>query len=271
MERIKPPRRPHPEDLDVTAVSGADVRRLFDACETWTELLCLSTLAYLGPRRRAASNLRRRDVDIERGTIRFREKGGKVITKPIPEEFAELLREAVRLGVIATDADSYVIPMARGQRRDGDRDDRLIWRTIKKLGERAGVEVHPHSLRAAFAVKFLETHPGEVEALQRLMGHSKMETTQIYLRRLDRERAMERVRDLSWGSPFASIAVEARTGFEPVEGSAPIARAPAERQTRAASPHCRSTPARRMARAKRERAGSRRRAQPAHLVSRPAD
>ena len=42
------------------------------------------------------------------------------------------------------------------------------------------------------------------------------EATQIYLRRLDRERAMERVRDLSWGSPFASIAVKARTGFEPV-------------------------------------------------------
>ena len=63
---------------------------------------------------------------------------------------------------------------------------------------------------------FLEISPGKVEALQRLTGHSKMETTQIYLRRLDRERAMERVRDLSWGSPFASIAGEARTGFEPV-------------------------------------------------------
>jgi hypothetical protein len=48
------------------------------------------------------------------------------------------------------------------------------------------------------------------------MDHSKMETTQIYLRRLDRERAMERVRDLSWGSPFASIPGKARTGFEPV-------------------------------------------------------
>jgi integrase len=215
MERIKPPRRPHPDDLDVTTVSGADVRRLFDACESWTDLLCLATLAYLGPRRRAASNVRRRDVDLERGTIRFREKGGKVITKPIPNEFAELLRTAVAAGVIPSPA-SYVIPMPRGQRREGDRDDRIIWRTVKKLGARAGVEVHPHSLRAAFAVKFLETHPGEVEALQRLMGHSKMETTQIYLRRLDRERAMERVRDLSWGSPFASMAVEARTGFEPV-------------------------------------------------------
>lgn len=102
--------------------------------------------------------------------------------------------------------ESYVIPMPRGQRREGDRDDRIIWRTIKSLGERAGVEVHPHSLRAAFAVRFLETHPGEIEALQRLMGHSKMETTQIYLRRLDRERAMERVRDLSWGAPFGAIA-----------------------------------------------------------------
>jgi len=218
-ERIKPPRRPHPDDLDVTTVSGADVRRLFDACETWTEFLCLSTLAYLGPRRRAASNVRRRDVDIERGTIRFREKGGKVITKPIPEEFAGLLREAIRLGVIGASPDSYVIPMARGQRREGERDDRLIWRTIKRLGKRAGVEVHPHSLRAAFAVKFLETHPGEVEALQRLMGHSKIETTQIYLRRLDRERAMERVRDLSWGAPFAAIAGEARSGFEPLYGA----------------------------------------------------
>ena len=106
--------------------------------------------------------------------------------------------------------------MPRGQRREGDRDDRIIWRTIKKLGERAGVEVHPHSLRAAFAVRFLESHPGEVEALQRLMGHAKMETTQVYLRRLDRERAMERVRDLSWGSPFGVHTSKARTGFEPV-------------------------------------------------------
>jgi hypothetical protein len=48
------------------------------------------------------------------------------------------------------------------------------------------------------------------------MGHSKMETTEIYLRRLDRKRAMERVRDLSWGSLFAAKGLKARTGFEPV-------------------------------------------------------
>jgi integrase len=159
MARIEPPSRHHSEDLPVTTVSANDVRRLFDACETWHELLCLSTLAYLGPRRRAASGLRRRDLDLDRATLRFREKGGKVITKPLPEEFAELLRQASAAGVIGTESDAYVIPMIRKQRRGGERDDRIVWRTIKCLGARAGVEVTPHSLRAAFAVLFLERTP----------------------------------------------------------------------------------------------------------------
>jgi hypothetical protein len=49
---------------------------MFDPCETWGELLCLSTLAYLGPCRGASSQLRWRDSDLERETIRFKEKGG---------------------------------------------------------------------------------------------------------------------------------------------------------------------------------------------------
>jgi integrase len=215
MARIEPPKRLAADDLDVTTVSGADVRRLFDACQTVHELLCLSTLAYLGPRRGAASALRWRDVDLERERIRFREKGGKVITKPIPREYVAIL-QAARAVSREYDPDSYVIPMVRKQKRLGDRDDRIIYRTVKRLGARARIEVHPHSLRAAFAVEFLETHPGELEALRRLLGHSKPETTQIYLRRLDRERSMESVQDLSWGARFAAFAEEAPSGFEPL-------------------------------------------------------
>ena len=75
--------RQQSDDLDVTTVSANDVRRLFDACERWHDLLCLATLAYLGPRRRAASNLRRRDLDLVDGTLKFREKGGKLITEAL--------------------------------------------------------------------------------------------------------------------------------------------------------------------------------------------
>jgi hypothetical protein len=33
------------------------------------------------------------------------------------------------------------------------------------------------------------------------MGHNRIETTLVYLRRKDKAKAMESVRDLSWGQP----------------------------------------------------------------------
>ncbi len=145
--------------------------------------------------------------------IRFREKGAKTIRKPIPVEFARLLRAATLSAEVDCEQDDYVVPMQRKQ-EGNERDDRVISRYVKALGKRADVKVTPHSLRAAFAVLFLETHPGELEALQRLLGHRKPETTQIYLRRMDNEKAVRRVEDLSWGLRFGASAVEAPSRFE---------------------------------------------------------
>ena len=46
------------------------------------------------------------------------------------------------------------------------------------------------------------------------MGHTKADTTEIYLRRLNKGRAMESLRDLSWGAPFGAFVEEAPTRFE---------------------------------------------------------
>jgi hypothetical protein len=89
-----------------------------------------------------------------------------------------------------------------------------------------------HALRAAFAVYYLERFPGDVEALKELLGHRSIATTQVYLRKLDRASAMERVRGLSWdvaetgdaepsessqtaAERFASSAGVGAGGFEP--------------------------------------------------------
>ena len=61
-----------------------------------------------------------------------------------------------------------------------------------------------HSLRRAFAVAFPTSHRGGLESLQALMNHSRIDTTQGYLRALNRK-VMEAVRDLSWGSVFPSL------------------------------------------------------------------
>lgn len=202
LERIDRPKRIASEDLDVTSISTADVRKLIAACHTWTEKLAIAIPLYMGPRRRAAALLRLSDYDQDAQKIRFREKGQKIIWKPVPDELARMLGAAIADGAIVEDSD-YLIPNEHPTTKPGDRDDRIVWHVVKRVARRAGVEAHVHSLRAAFAVYYLEQHPGDIEALKELMGHRSLATTQVYLRKLDRGEAMERVRDLSWAVPEA--------------------------------------------------------------------
>jgi Phage integrase family len=162
------------------------------------------------------------------GRLRFREKGGKVVWKPVPDELRSMLEAALAAGAI----EHYLVPPEGYLLRKDDRDDRVIWRIVKRVAARAGIEAHVHALRAAFAVYYLERFPGDVEALKELLGHRSIATTQVYLRKLDRASAMERVRELSWGvvgsddedhsgssqtagKRFASSSAVGAGGFEP--------------------------------------------------------
>jgi integrase len=217
MARVARPRRQRPEDTDVVIVTPKDVQRMLAASRDWQELLCLSVLAYLGPRRDSASRLRWRDVDLDERTLRFREKGGKVSVKPMPDELAAILREARASGQVPCDAHDYVIPNRRpASVRRPERSNKIIWETVLRVADRVGVRATVHALRRAFAVAFLTSHPGAIESLQALMNHSRIDTTQVYLRALNRSKAMEAVRNLSRGSGLRPQPVEAHTGFEPV-------------------------------------------------------
>lgn len=84
--------------------------------------------------------------------------------------------------------------------RTDQRDDRVIWRIVKTVAERAGiVDCHVHALRAAFAVFYLDRNPDDLLGLKDLLGHKSLNTTLIYLRRRNRQAGMESVRSLSWG------------------------------------------------------------------------
>jgi len=217
MVRVARPRRQRPDDVDVVIVTPGDVERMLLASEGWQELLCLAVLAYLGPRRDSASRLRWRDVDLDEGTLRFREKGSKVSVKPMPHELQAILRAAYESGQVRCGGDDYVIPNRRpGGVRRAERCNKVIWETVLRVAERIGVRATVHALRRAFAVAFLTSHPGAIESLQALMNHARIDTTQVYLRALNKSKAMEAVRDLSWGLGFEEFAVKAHTGFEPV-------------------------------------------------------
>jgi integrase len=182
--------------------------------------------------------LRLSDYDELHGRIRFREKGGKTIWKPVPEQLDAVIRAALAAGVFEDSlkrladcdrsGDPYLIP-PQGKLQKAERDDRVIWRLVKDVAARAGVQTHVHALRAAFAVAYLEENR-DLVGLQELLGHESPETTRVYLRKLDR--AMEPVRKFSWGvslldnvpapvNPqlaeiaFESLSVVGAGGFEP--------------------------------------------------------
>jgi site-specific recombinase XerD len=79
----------------------------------------------------------------------------------------------------------------------------VIWETVRRVAARAKVRSQAHALRAAFAVRFDEAHPDQLLALKGLLGHARLETTLVYLRRRKKQLAMEHVRDLR-GGPWAA-------------------------------------------------------------------
>ena len=114
------------------------------------------------------------------GALRVTGKGAKERLVPFGEEaHSWLLRyladaRAVILRGQATDA-LFVTAHGAGMTRQ------MFWQLVKKHALRGGVEVplSPHTLRHAFATHLLN-HGADLRAVQMLLGHADISTTQIY-------------------------------------------------------------------------------------------
>jgi integrase/recombinase XerC len=69
----------------------------------------------------------------------------------------------------------------------GQRGTRLssqaIWQRLRQRGVQAGMStaLHPHMLRHSFASHVLQSS-GDLRAVQELLGHANISTTQVYTR-----------------------------------------------------------------------------------------
>ncbi|WP_043117150.1 tyrosine-type recombinase/integrase, partial [Pseudacidovorax intermedius] len=67
--------------------------------------------------------------------------------------------------------------------RGGRFGPQAVWQMLRARGIQAGVAapVHPHMLRHSFASHLLQSS-GDLRAVQELLGHASISTTQIYTR-----------------------------------------------------------------------------------------
>jgi len=124
--------------------------------------------------------LRREDLNISAGWILVRGKGSKERIVPIGDRAIKLLDVYSAGGRAALDP-TGVVPWVFISPRGGPLTRQAFWYRVKHYTKLAGirVDVSPHTLRHAFATHLLE-HGADLRAVQLMLGHADLSTTQIY-------------------------------------------------------------------------------------------
>ena len=118
-------------------------------------------------------------LDLREGLLEVSGKGGKTRVLPVGGKARAALRRwlAVRGELLRDAAEPALFIGARGARLQRSGVRARLLRLVKRRG--LDRHVHPHMLRHAFASHLLESS-GDLRAVQELLGHADISTTQIY-------------------------------------------------------------------------------------------
>lgn len=174
-----------------TVLSREEVVEMLESPEEgkftcWRDRAILEFLYATGMRVSELTHLRLPDVDRGEGLVRVRGKGererlipfGTVATSAL-ERYLREVRPKLDRGA----GGGYVFLNVRGTALTR----MAVWTIVKDAATRSGVEkrVSPHTLRHSFATHLLEGG-ADLAAVQELLGHVDISTTQIYTH-VDRE------------------------------------------------------------------------------------
>ncbi|RMQ49073.1 Tyrosine recombinase XerC [Pseudomonas cichorii] len=115
-------------------------------------------------------------LDLRDGLVQVLGKGSKTRVLPVGSKARQALESWLPLRALANPPDDAVFVSQQGRRLG----PRAIQKRVKIAGERElGQNLHPHMLRHSFASHLLESSQ-DLRAVQELLGHADIKTTQIY-------------------------------------------------------------------------------------------
>ena len=124
--------------------------------------------------------MRRDELNLEHGVVRLVGKGGRERMVPMGEPAMEAVKTWLRQGRPQFAGDKSGDAVFLGRRGEA-MTRQNFWLLIKRHALEAGIPVKlsPHTLRHAFATHLLE-RGADLRAVQTLLGHADLSTTQIY-------------------------------------------------------------------------------------------
>jgi len=163
-----------------TLFEAMEARASDDQFAALRDLAMLELFYSSGPRLSELTGLNLDDLDLLSDQVKLRGKGRKERIVPVGNRASRALRrylEARQAPVRLPGVDRQAVFVGRGGRRLTPRSvQRLIHRAFETVG---GDGLRVHSLRHTFATHLLDAG-ADLRAVQELLGHSSLSTTQIY-------------------------------------------------------------------------------------------
>jgi integrase/recombinase XerC len=118
------------------------------------------------------------DIDLREGVVRVTGKGAKERIVPVGSHALDALRVWLETRDAMPSYDAKALFVGRSGKRVSAR---TIQHRLQQRAQKLGVarRVHPHMLRHSFATHLLESS-GDLRAVQEMLGHASISTTQIY-------------------------------------------------------------------------------------------
>jgi len=198
----KPPRR-------IDALTPSETNALYQAAKDPLDKLILKLFLDTGLRSRELLGLRVMDIDFdEQVIVVYETKYGRERKVIVTRETLEMIRSWITLNNLKLR--DKIIPLTYSG----------LYKRIKRLAKRAGVPLHkvrPHVLRHTFATMALRRGMSLI-ALQRLLGHTDIKTTQIYTHLTIEDIKKEYLRTMS--NPASSFRLCSKCGRQiPLEAN----------------------------------------------------
>lgn len=188
-------RTPKTKRILPQVLSIEDIERLLASpnegnIESIRDKAMLETLYATGIRVSELVGLGLNDINFELGYLVAYGKGSKERIVPIGENAKSKLRTYLdtgrpRLLKSKTSTHLFITRLGKKMTRQG------FWKIITKYAKKSGItkKISPHTLRHSFATHLLE-RGADLRAIQMMLGHSDISTTQIYTH-IERERLRE--------------------------------------------------------------------------------